>query len=93
MDVLPAQASSVSSERAFSSSKLTCTRAQNKIGVQTVEMLQILEYSLRHRLPHSSTHNLQPDDEDFGIRDVSRTVYLMRHLEVDRDGDAIVGGS
>lgn len=48
MDVLPAQASSVSSERVFSSSKLTCTRARNKISAQMVERLQILKYCLRH---------------------------------------------
>ncbi|KEP44924.1 hAT family dimerization protein, partial [Rhizoctonia solani 123E] len=41
-DVLPVQASSVSSERVFSSSKNTCTLARNKLGADTVEMLQIL---------------------------------------------------
>ncbi|CCO36123.1 Putative AC9 transposase [Rhizoctonia solani AG-1 IB] len=49
MDVLPAQASSVSSERVFSSSKLTCTRARNKMKANTVESLQILKYALRNR--------------------------------------------
>ncbi|CAE6403748.1 unnamed protein product [Rhizoctonia solani] len=48
-DVLPVQASSVSSERVFSSSKNTCTLARNKLGADTVEMLQILKYSLRQR--------------------------------------------
>ncbi|KAG8690341.1 hypothetical protein FRC11_012289 [Ceratobasidium sp. 423] len=49
MDVLPAQASSVSSERVFSSSKLTCTRARNRLKANTVESLQILKYALRNR--------------------------------------------
>ncbi|KDN34703.1 hypothetical protein RSAG8_12225, partial [Rhizoctonia solani AG-8 WAC10335] len=54
MDVLPAQASSVSSERVFSLSKLTCTRARNKISTSTVEALQILKYALRHRQPSAA---------------------------------------
>ncbi|KEP52154.1 hAT family dimerization protein [Rhizoctonia solani 123E] len=49
MDVLPAQASSVSSEQVFSSSKLTCTRARNRMKANTVELLQILKYALRNR--------------------------------------------
>jgi hypothetical protein len=48
MDVLPAQASSVSSERVFSSSKITCTRARNKISARTIEQLQLLKYYIRH---------------------------------------------
>ncbi|CAE6470177.1 unnamed protein product [Rhizoctonia solani] len=49
MDVLPAQASSVSSERVFSSSKLTCTWERNRMSATTVESLQILKYALRNR--------------------------------------------
>ncbi|KAG8684771.1 hypothetical protein FRC08_013500 [Ceratobasidium sp. 394] len=67
-DVLPAQASSVSSERIFSSSKLTCTRARNKISVNTVEKLQILKHTLRHSKSISRTaagaSELDPDDVD-----------------------------
>ncbi|CUA67706.1 Vacuolar protein sorting-associated protein 13a [Schizosaccharomyces pombe 972h-] [Rhizoctonia solani] len=52
MDVLPAQASSVSSERVFSSSKLTCTRERNRISAELVEALQVLKHSVRqHRSP------------------------------------------
>ena len=51
MDVLPAQASSVSSERVFSSSKLTCTRARNKMAAPTVESLQLIKYYLQHHQP------------------------------------------
>jgi hypothetical protein len=47
LNILPAQASSVSSERVFSSSKLTCTQFRNKISVSNVEALQILKHSLR----------------------------------------------
>ncbi|KAF8751055.1 hAT family C-terminal dimerization region [Rhizoctonia solani] len=52
MDVLPAQASSVSSEQVFSSSKLTCTRARNRMKANTVESLQILKYAIRNRYKH-----------------------------------------
>ncbi|KDN46242.1 hypothetical protein RSAG8_04469, partial [Rhizoctonia solani AG-8 WAC10335] len=54
-DVLPVQASSVSSERVFSSSKNTCTLSRNKLGADTVEMLQILKYSLRNRRRFANT--------------------------------------
>ncbi|QRV87948.1 hAT family dimerization protein [Ceratobasidium sp. AG-Ba] len=49
MDVLPVQASSVSSERAFSSSKMTCTRERNKISAESMEYLQVLKHSLHRR--------------------------------------------
>ncbi|KAG9076270.1 hypothetical protein FRC06_009600 [Ceratobasidium sp. 370] len=49
MDVLPAQASSVSSERAFSSSKLTCTRERSVISSENLERLQILKHALQRR--------------------------------------------
>ncbi|KAF8751058.1 hAT family C-terminal dimerization region [Rhizoctonia solani] len=48
----PAQASSVSSEQVFSSSKLTCTRARNRMKANTVESLQILKYAIRNRYKH-----------------------------------------
>jgi hypothetical protein len=49
LDILPAQASSVSSERVFSSSKLTCTQLRNHISAANVEALQVLKHSLRCR--------------------------------------------
>jgi hAT family C-terminal dimerisation region len=47
MDVLPAQASSVSSERVFSSSKETCTLRRNRISRKLLEALQVLKFSYR----------------------------------------------
>ncbi|KAG9079545.1 hypothetical protein FRC06_007675, partial [Ceratobasidium sp. 370] len=47
MDILPVQASSVSSERVFSSSKLTCTQERSRMAVGTVESLQVLKHSLK----------------------------------------------
>ncbi|QRW11789.1 AC9 transposase [Ceratobasidium sp. AG-Ba] len=49
MDILPVQASSVSSERVFSSSKLTCTQERSRMAVGTVESLQVLKHSLKRR--------------------------------------------
>lgn len=51
VDVLPAQASSVSSERVFSSSKLTCTRERNRISAGLVEALQVVKHSIRRQRP------------------------------------------
>ncbi|KAG8773678.1 hypothetical protein FRC12_002386 [Ceratobasidium sp. 428] len=47
LDILPAQASSVSSERVFSSSKMTCTQSRNRISASSVEALQIFKHALR----------------------------------------------
>ena len=44
MDVLPAQASSVPSERIFSSSKETCTQRRNNVSPTMLEALQILKF-------------------------------------------------
>ncbi|CAE7090735.1 unnamed protein product [Rhizoctonia solani] len=80
MDVLPAQASSVSSERVFSSSKLTCTRARNKISTSTVEALQILKYALRHRFPSVASSKTSYEASDEFEVDSSCTLDLMVRL-------------
>ncbi|KAB5587478.1 hypothetical protein CTheo_9083 [Ceratobasidium theobromae] len=90
MDVLPAQASSVSSERVFSSSKLSCTRARNKMKTDTVEALQILKYSLRNRYRKSTTissashgpttEQQSPEEENIGDVQTSLTLDLMTCL-------------
>ncbi|CAE6344915.1 unnamed protein product [Rhizoctonia solani] len=72
MNVLPVQASSVSSERAFSSSKMTCTRERNSISAEHMEYLQVLKHSLhRRRANHENNqtlnfmaHVVDPDDEE-----------------------------
>jgi hypothetical protein len=59
MDVLPVQASSVSSERAFSSSKFTCTPERNRISEEHMEYLQVLKHSLHRRhLNHENNQTL-----------------------------------
>lgn len=77
LDVLPSQASSVSSERVFSSSKMTCTQSRNRISTGTVEALQILKHSLRQRtdVPLSSSS--------------SSLDFMARHTD-DAWGDSLV---
>ncbi|QRV97805.1 hAT family dimerization protein [Ceratobasidium sp. AG-Ba] len=87
-DVLPAQASSVSSERIFLSSKLTCTRARNKISVQTVEKLQILKHSIRYR--RKATTKPDPEADFENSADVGQTSDIMMELgHTDWTHDAI----
>ncbi|CAE6430174.1 unnamed protein product [Rhizoctonia solani] len=97
-DVLPVQASSVSSERVFSSSKNTCTLARNKLGADTVEMLQILKYSLRqhHRIAKAQFQTPATHDSDGGHpitpdgSDEPKTLDLMARLGDDWGDDAIL---
>jgi hypothetical protein len=77
LDILPAQASSVSSERVFSSSKLTCTQFRNHISASNVEALQILKHSLRCR----------PDTPLF---DAPETLDFMAHHCDNLHGDASI---
>ncbi|KAG9093931.1 hypothetical protein FS749_013461 [Ceratobasidium sp. UAMH 11750] len=63
MDVLPVQASSVSSERVFLSSKLTCTAERNRITPENMEYLQVLKHALRWC--HDSADGLSSDSLDF----------------------------
>ncbi|KAG8697387.1 hypothetical protein FRC09_007904 [Ceratobasidium sp. 395] len=65
MDVLPVQASSVSSERVFSSSKLTCTAARNRITSENMEYLQVLKHALHRRRRGQGEDELNGLDLDF----------------------------
>ncbi|CAE6511697.1 unnamed protein product, partial [Rhizoctonia solani] len=49
MNILPAQASSVSSERVFSSSKKTCTSKCSRLSAESMEYLQVLKHLLVRR--------------------------------------------
>ncbi|QRV99333.1 hAT family dimerization protein [Ceratobasidium sp. AG-Ba] len=84
MDVLPAQASSVLSERAFSSSKLTCTRERSVILPENLERLQVLKHALQRRQAcvgraeqslDFMEHIIRPTDEsdDSDLSDVEST--------------------
>jgi len=66
MDVLPAQASSVPSERVFSSSKQTCTDLRNNLSPKIIEALQILKFRYKQgRLDF--TTDLVADEQDYMI--------------------------
>ena len=68
MDVLPAQASSVPSERIFSSSKETCTLRRNHISPTMLEALQIIKFIYKQeRL--NFTVDLVADERDYVISD------------------------
>ncbi|KAG8728978.1 DNA-directed RNA polymerase II subunit rpb1, partial [Ceratobasidium sp. 423] len=54
MDVLPVRAPSVSSERVFSSSKMTCTAERSRLSVKTMEALRVLKHALKHHHRESS---------------------------------------
>jgi hypothetical protein len=66
MDVLPAQASSVPSERVFSSSKETCTTRRASLLPPVLEALQVLKFSYKQdRL--NFTEDLIADEVDYNI--------------------------
>ncbi|EUC57463.1 hAT family dimerization protein, partial [Rhizoctonia solani AG-3 Rhs1AP] len=71
MNVLPVQASSASSERAFSSSKMTSTPERNSTPAEHMQHLQVLKHSLHRRRANHETPNTQfmahvvdPDGEE-----------------------------
>jgi hypothetical protein len=61
-------ASSVSSERAFSSAALTITKRRNRLKEDVVEALQVMKCLLRHDLvfrePGPSSLTEEPAEED-----------------------------
>jgi hypothetical protein len=63
MDVPAAQASSVPSERIFSSSKETCIQRRNKISPTMLEALQILKFTYKQGRPE----DLVADERDYAI--------------------------
>ncbi|QRV94609.1 hAT family dimerization protein [Ceratobasidium sp. AG-Ba] len=77
LDLLPAQASSVSSERVFSSSKMTCTQFRNRISASNVEALQILKHALR-------------SDPDSSLDDEVQTLNLMAQHDDELSGHGII---
>ena len=66
MDVLPAQASSVPSERIFSSSKETCTLRRSNLSPTMLEALQVLKFIYKQdRLDFME--DLVADERDYTI--------------------------
>lgn len=66
LDVLPAQASAVSCERVFSSSKETDSLHRNQLSPEVMEALQILKYIYKQaRL--NFTSDLVAEEADYTI--------------------------
>ena len=66
LDYLPAQTSSVPSERAFSSSAETDTRRRNRITPELMEKLQMLKYMLK-RAQLDFTGGWKCDEKDLEL--------------------------
>ncbi|KAG2051779.1 hypothetical protein BDR06DRAFT_573452 [Suillus hirtellus] len=66
MDVLPAQASSVPSERVFSSSKETCMDRRANLSPPVLEALQILKFSYKQDRLDFTSH-LVAEEIDYNI--------------------------
>lgn len=68
LDVLPAQASSVSCERVFSSSKETDAARRSRTDPSLMEVLQVLKYHCRHNQPaFRHMDDLAPKEQDYTI--------------------------
>jgi hypothetical protein len=63
LDYLPIQASSVPSERIFSSSAETDTKKRNRIKPELMEALQLLKHGYKKARLHFTEH-LITDEED-----------------------------
>ncbi|KIK76463.1 hypothetical protein PAXRUDRAFT_95380, partial [Paxillus rubicundulus Ve08.2h10] len=66
MDVLPAQASSIPCECAFSSSKETCALQQNNLSPHLPEALQVLKFKYKQK-GLSFTSDLIEKPQDYSI--------------------------
>ncbi|KAH6906303.1 hypothetical protein BKA70DRAFT_1494375 [Coprinopsis sp. MPI-PUGE-AT-0042] len=67
MDVLPAQASAVACERAFSSSKEPCALRRSRLEPPLLKALQMLKYSLKQAWRLSFLKGLVADEADYAI--------------------------
>ncbi|EUC60763.1 hAT family dimerization protein, partial [Rhizoctonia solani AG-3 Rhs1AP] len=85
MNILPAQASSVSSERVFSSSKLTSTPERNRLSVENMEFLQVLKHALCRHWRDAMTGIVIPTDDDSDELDF--VSHLFDNTTEDNDGE------
>ncbi len=69
-DVLPTPASSVPSERVFSSGKETDTLRRSGLDTALFEILQVLKYSLKHRYLERVDGGLVAREADLRARDI-----------------------
>lgn len=72
LDILPIQASAVSCERMFSSSKETCTMRRNLLSSALLEVLQVLKNIFKEGRLDFTSH-LIVMEEDYSIESVTET--------------------
>lgn len=72
LDILPVQASAVSCERMFSSSKETCTLRRNLLSPALLEVLQVLKHIFKEGRLDFTSH-LIVTEEDYSIESVTET--------------------
>jgi hypothetical protein len=70
LDILPVQASAVSCERIFSSSKETCTMRRNLLSSALLEVLQVLKHVYKDGRLDFTSH-LIVTEEDYSIESMT----------------------
>lgn len=92
MDYLPIQASSVPSERVFSSSAETDTLRRNRISPLLMEALQMVKFAIKHEDAFDFTADLVMSEEVLegpseGTSQVAGMGSLLHELSSSRDED------
>lgn len=89
MDYLPVQASSVPSERAFSSASETDTRRRNRIRPELMEMIQLLKHLYNRTDFDMMVDELTPDI--MMVSDHGTDEYLLQNPQSSAAwGDAVI---
>ena len=89
MDYLPIQATSVPSERVFSSSSETDTKKRNRIHPTLMEVLQMLKFSLKtERL--NFTQGWQAPESALSEREYDIVDLLAKLLEEEGDKECVI---
>lgn len=84
-------ASSVSIERAFSSSSITVTKRRNRLKHDLVEALQILKCSLRSDLFYTAHGPTSQEEQDIEAEDIAAAAGLGDDLpETDKNKRAVI---
>ena len=86
MDILPIQASSVPSERVFSSGKETMTARRRRISPRLMESLQILKFSINKGRSLDFTKGLSWEDE---LKEIEKAARMALFGEVEAYGRTI----
>ena len=87
LDVLPIQGTSVPSEQVFSSGKETDTLRRNRLGADSMEVLQMLKYSVRKGRGLNFTEGT---DEMSEIRELE--LLIEQQTSIPEDMQAFIKG-